>query len=159
MDNKTYIYILSDTLSKKINLLDELIELTLLQAEYILETPFDIDKFDQVLPDKSELIEQLNLLDDGFEKIYNHVNAEISTNKIQYKDEIIKLQDLIKQVTEKSTKIQTLEIQNKSKLEIYFSNKKKEIRNYKMSSQSASSYYKNMANQYEGNSYFLDKKK
>lgn len=148
-----------NTLTKKNDLLDRLIHYTILQEEYIVTEPFDMDIFEQTLSDKELVIEQLNQLDDGFQKVYDHVKDEFSTNKTQYKEEILQLQELIKQGTEKSIRLQTLEMKNKNKLESYFSNKKKEIKKFKMSSQTASSYYKNMANQHHGQSYFLDKKK
>lgn len=159
MDNNTYINILSDTLVKKNTVMDKLIEVTLKQEEYINSTSLDMDKFNETLADKERLIEQLNQLDMGFEKIYDHVSEEIRNNTLQHKDQIIFLQNLIKQVTEKSARLQAIEIRNKGKLEIYFSGRKKEIKNFKRSSQTATSYYKNMTSQYQGESYFLDKKK
>lgn len=159
MDNNTYVYILIDTLLKKNSLLDNLIQTTLFQKECITEETPDMDQFEQTLSEKEMLIDQLNQLDDGFEAIYDHVKDEISNNKLKHKDDILKLQELIRQVTEKSTKLQTLELQNKGIIEFYFSNKKKEIKNFKRSSQTASNYYKNMSNQNQGESYFLDKKK
>ncbi|MDF2609527.1 MAG: hypothetical protein K0R92_1001 [Lachnospiraceae bacterium] len=159
MDKNTYINILSDTLVKKISIIDSLIDITLKQEEYLDQTPPDIDGFEQSLPEKGKLIDLLNQLDEGFERIYDYVSEEISKNKLQHKEQIVYLQTLIKQVTEKSAKLQTSEIRNKGKIEIYFSGIKTEIRTFKKSSQSASSYYRNMANQYQGESVFLDKKK
>jgi len=158
VDNNTYVHILTDTLTKKNILLDRLIQITLLQEEYITATPPDMDRFEQTILDKELLIEQLSQLDDGFEKIYDHVKEEISTKKIEYKDVILRLQELIKQVTEKGAKIQTMEMRNKSKVEVCFSSRKKEIKNFKMNSQTVTSYYKNMSDQHQGQSYFLDKK-
>jgi hypothetical protein len=159
VDNTTYVHILTDTLTKKKSLLDKLIQITIMQEEYITLTPPDIDNFETSLNDKDILIEKINELDEGFENIYEHVKEEIITNKIKHRDYILELQNLIKQVTEKSAKLQALEIKNKKNLEIFFANKKKEIKDYKKSSQTASSYYKNMMNQQSGESYFLDKKK
>lgn len=159
MDNNTYVHILINTLTKKNNLLDGLVKITLLQEEYIAATHLDMDQFNQTLTEKESLIEQLSQLDDGFEKVYAHVKDELSTNKLKYQNEILQLKELIKDVTEKSVKLQTAEIRNRVKLDAYFSNRKKEIKSFKMSSQTASSYYKNMANQHQGQAYFLDKKK
>ncbi len=159
MDNNTYVHILTDTLSKKSFLLDELIQITEMQERYITLTPPDMDNFETSLEDKEMLIEKINELDDGFEKIYEHVKNEIISNRINHKEAIIELQNLIKQVTEKSAKLQTLEIRNKKSLEIFFANKKKEIKDLKKSSETATSYYKNMMNQQLDESYFLDKKK
>ncbi|WP_313131385.1 flagellar export chaperone FlgN [Anaerocolumna sp.] len=159
MDNNTYVHILTDTLSKKSFLLDELIQITEMQERYITLTPPDMDNFETSLEDKEILINKINELDDGFEKIYEHVKNEIISNRVNHKEAIIELQNLIKQVTEKSTKLQTLEIRNKKSLEIFFANKKKEIKDFKRSSETATSYYKNMMNQQLDESYFLDKKK
>lgn len=159
MDDYTYIHILESTLSKKNDLLDELITITVLQEEYVNTAPFDMDQFEQTLPKKEFLIEQLNQLDEGFEKVYDHVKGQLNNNKNQFEQEILHLQDLIRQVTEKSVKIQALELENKSKLESYFVIKKKEIKDFKKNRQMANSYYKNAANQHHGESFFLDKKK
>ncbi|MDU6263945.1 MAG: flagellar export chaperone FlgN [Anaerocolumna aminovalerica] len=159
MDNKTYVHILTDTLFKKNFLLDKLIQITEMQEKYITLTPPDIDNFESSLTDKEIIIEKINELDEGFEKIYEHVKEEIVSNKLNHKVAISELQNLIKQVTEKSAKLQTLELKNKKSLEIFFANKKKEIRDFKKSSETASSYYKNMMNQQLDESYFLDKKK
>ena len=158
MDNTTYVHILIDTLTKKNSLLDKLIQITTMQEEYITLTPPDMDNFETSLNEKETLIEKINELDEGFEKIYEHVKEEITSNKINHKEDILELQSLIKQVTEKSAKLQALEIRNKKSLEIFFSNKKKEIKDFKQSSKTASNYYKNMMNQQSGESYFLDKK-
>ena len=158
MDNAIYVHILIDTLTKKNSLLDKLIQITTMQEEYITLTPPDIDNFETSLNEKETLIEKINEIDEGFEKIYEHVKEEITSNKINHKEDILELQSLIKQVTEKSAKLQALEIRNKKSLEIFFSNKKKEIKDFKQSSKTASNYYKNMMNQQSGESYFLDKK-
>lgn len=160
MDNKdTYIHILISTLNKKNNLLDKLYQITLLQEEYLSISVPNLDGFEETIEDKEVLIGQLDQLDDGFEKVYDYVKSELSINKNMYKDQVIELQALVKQVTEKSARLQVLEMKNKNKLELYLVTKKKEIKNFKISSRTATNYYKNMANEYQGDSYFLDKKK
>jgi hypothetical protein len=159
VDNNTYINILTDTLVKKNALLDELILITVDQQTYLDEEPPNMEKFEDTLSEKDKLITRLFQLDEGFESIYEHVRDEISNNKTHHKDQILRLQQLIKQVTEKSAKLQTYEIKNKGKIEIYFSDKKNEIKRFKKNSQVATNYYKNVADQRYGESYFLDKKK
>ena len=105
MDNAIYVHILIDTLTKKNSLLDKLIQITTMQEEYITLTPPDIDNFETSLNEKETLIEKINELDEGFEKIYEHVKEEITSNKINHKEDILELQSLIKQVTEKSAKL------------------------------------------------------
>ncbi|MDF2524743.1 MAG: hypothetical protein K0R31_2384 [Clostridiales bacterium] len=158
MDN-TYIHILTDTLVKKNAILDQLIQITLLQENYITLTPPDLEKFELTIPEKDVLIDRLNQLDIGFERIYERVRDELSNNRLYHKDEILGLQELIRQITEKSTRMQAAEMRNKNKIEIVFANRKKDIKNFKMSSKTVSNYYRNMSGQYPGESYFLDKKK
>jgi hypothetical protein len=159
VDNNTYIHILTDTLIKKNALLDKLLNLTALQDRYINEENPNMEEFDQTLVEKEEYIMQINQLDDGFEKIFTHVQDELSIKRIEHKEQIESLQELIRQITDKSTKLQGAELRNKIKLEAYFLVKKKEIKNFKISSRTASNYYKNMRYQQTGESYFLDKKK
>lgn len=159
MGNRSYISILRDTLERKVAILNQLLDITRLQEKYISENLNDETEFEQAYTTKETLIEKLNKLDEGFELIYEHVKEELSVNQIQYKEEILRLQELIRQVTEKSTKIQAIELRNKSKMEAYFSKRKKEIKGYKVNNKTATSYYKNMADQHQGESYFYDKKK
>ncbi len=159
MDNNTYIHILTDTLNKKNILLEKLLEITSLQESYISNHIPDMDLFEQTLSEKEDYINQINQLDVGFEKIYDHVKEELSGKRIEYREYIENLQELIKQITDKSAKMQASELRNKSKMEAYLVNKKKEIKNFKINSKTASNYYKNMNNQQALGSYFLDKKK
>ncbi len=159
MEDKIYINILIDTLDKKNKLLDSLLEHTQLQEKYIAQSPLNFEKFESSIDEKSVFIEKLNQIDTGFEQIYNRINDELKHKKYEYKDEIMQLQSLVKEITEKSTKLQTLELRNKVKIELYLYNSKKQIREYNVNSKTASNYYKSMSNQVEGQAYFFDKKK
>lgn len=159
MDSTTYINILKDTLVKKNHLLDELIEVTEFQEECVESSEMNLEQFDDTLSEKETYIKQLNQLDDGFEIVYLRVKEELTTNKEAFKEDILSIQELIKTITSKSAKLQIKEKQLKFKLESYLVVQKKEIREYKISTQTVSSYYKNMSNAYQGESYFLDKKK
>ncbi len=159
MENQIYINILKDVLSKKISVLDNLLQITMQQEACIALTPFDMNQFEELMAKKDLLIKQLNQLDSGFESTYEHIKEDLNRDKTVYKDKILQLQQLIGQITEKSIQLQASEKKNKNKLELYLANRKKEIKSFKISSKTASSYYKNMRNQYQEQSYFLDKKK
>lgn len=159
MDNSTYIHILMDTLNKKNILLEKLLDITSLQENYINDHIPDMDLFEQTLSEKENYINQINQLDVGFEKIYGYVKEELSAKRIEYREYIENLQELIRQITDKSAKMQASELRNKLKMEAYLLSKKKEIKNFKINSKTASNYYKNMNNQQVLGSYFLDKKK
>jgi hypothetical protein len=159
VENRTYINILSDTLKKKISLLDQLIDISSEQEMIITSAEPDMDRLDNTFSEKEVIITQLNQLDDGFEKVYQHVKDALKEDKDQLKDQILKLQELIRLVTEKSTQLQVIEHRNKSRFQLFFAGKKKEIKNFKVSSRTADSYYKSALNGQSGESYFLDKKK
>lgn len=159
MENRTYINILTDTLKKKNDLLDQLIMISSEQDNIISSEQPDMERLEQTFSEKEVFISQLNQLDDGFEKVYQHVKDALQTDKDQLKEQILKLQELIRSVTEKSTQLQVIEHRNKSRFQLFFAGKKKEIRNFKVSSRTADSYYKSVLNSQPGESYFLDKKK
>jgi flagellar biosynthesis/type III secretory pathway chaperone len=159
VENRTYINILTDTLKRKTSLLEQLIALSSEQERIISSEIPDMDRLDSTFSEKEVLITQLNQLDDGFEKVYQHVKEALQTDKEQLKEQILKLQELIRSVTEKSTQLQVIEHRNKSRFQLFFAGKKKEIRNFKVSSKTADSYYKSVLNSQPGESYFLDKKK
>lgn len=159
MDTNTYIKILTDTLIKKNEILDELIIINIRQETMLSSLDINIESLDGIIDKKQELITQLNQLDDGFEIVYGRIQEEIKHQAFIYREEIVIMQGLIKEIIEKSTTLQAKEKTIKSKIEYFLTRQKQEIKNYKVSSQTVSNYYKNMMNEYHGESYFLDKKK
>lgn len=159
MEDRTYINILTDTLRRKTELLDQLTQITEEQEAIMSSETPDIERFENTFSEKEAYILKLNQLDDGFEKVYHHVRDALATNKDLHKDEILGLQELIRTVTEQGARLQAMELRNKNKFQMFFSARKKEIKNFKVSSRTANNYYKNVMNQQPGESLFLDKKK
>ena len=147
------------SLNKKREVLDKIIEYTLEQELVLSETEVDLDRFGDLIDEKQKWIDQLNLLDTGFEKLFERVKEEIQLHRENYQVEIEEMQKLIKIITDQGVVLKTSELRNKVSFEQYSANKKKEIRAFKMSNTSASKYYQNMSDQHQGQSYFLDKKK
>lgn len=158
MEDRTYINILTDTLRKKAELLDQLTQITADQEAIISSETPDMEGLENTFSKKEAYILKLNQLDDGFEKVYHHVREAFEVNKEQYKEQIINLQELIRLVTEKGARLQAMELRNKSRFQVFFSGKKKDIKNFKVSSRMANNYYKNVMNQQPGESFFVDKK-
>lgn len=158
-ENRTYIVVLTDTLKKKLVVLNDLLDLTNFQNRLLNEKKADTDEFAGTLISKEEMIDRLEQADDGFEMIYGRVRDELTNHASAYKEEIVVLQQLITQITEKSVSLQTAERRNHGLMEIYFSEKKREIRESKMSQKTVSRYYQHMADSYKEQSYFMDKKK
>ncbi|MDD3172607.1 MAG: hypothetical protein PHF63_02865 [Herbinix sp.] len=156
--HKTYLVLLKETLIKKINILRSLLEYTLEQERLANLGNIEGEEFDAAFTEKDKLLKTLAQLDDGFEQIYLRVKEVVTTNASQYQEEIKELQELILKITDINVNLQATEERNKIKIENTLIKKRKEIKNFKISNQTASSYYKNMANQHQGESYFLDKK-
>lgn len=156
---QTYIAVLIIALQKKSVLLDKLLEITNKQKNLIGAREAESEVFEQLLKDKEHFIDCLNNADDGFELIYEKVKQEISVNRNQHKEEILQLQSLITLITEKSVVLQAEEQRNYGAMQNFFAQKKKEIREFHLNDRSTASYYRNMADQHQGQSYFMDKKK
>ena len=155
----TYLALLIASLEKKSKVLDQLLILTETQEKYIDKGDIDTDEFDQLFHKKEKQIQELLKLDKGFEQIFEYVKDEITQNKEKYINETKKLQELITQVTDKNITLQALEQRNRMKLDTLMRTKRSNIKNFKLSSKTAASYYKNMANQHQGQAYFFDIKK
>lgn len=156
---ETYLAVLIASLEKKIELLDQLIALSKEQELLIINDSINEERFNQILDEKDIKINRILELDEGFDKIYQNLKEELAVNMNNYKDEIQKLKDRITTVTNKGVQLQVIEKQSKSKMEFYFHAERKKIKEFRLSNQTASSYYKNMTDHYEQQSYFYDKKK
>lgn len=162
IDNQTaqlaYIQMLIDIQKKKIIILNELLKMTEQQEALIAFDNFNEDEFLNIITAKDEKINQLTSIDDGFVQLYDRVKQEISEHKQLYANQINVLKEMIAEITDLSVKIQALEKRNRTKMEAYFSKKRKEIGSSRASGKTVTNYYKSMANQHEVQSFFYDKK-
>ena len=155
----TYIRMMLDILSKKESCLKELLELTTAQESILKGEEFDEDGFEGLIKQKGDLLRKLEEYDEGFQAIYNRVAAELQNNKEEHKEQILEMQRLITGITDLSVKLTALEEKNKTALEVLFREKRQNIRQFKVSKQTADKYYKNMIGMQTGASYFMDQKK
>lgn len=158
-DVTVYVNVLKDSLAQKKQVLEKLEELTAKQEQIVGEEEFSMDAFEACMGDKETYIERLLQLERGFEHIYERVSEEIHAEPDKYKADILQMQEMIRAITELSTRIQVLEKQNKVKMDNYFKEQRKEIKGARQNTKVADSYYQNMASQ-PGMSAprFLDKK-
>lgn len=164
MENiRIYITILYDSLEKKLDVLREILSLTkeqnLILSEKDIES-FDVDGFDSVVEKKEKLIAQIQELDRGFDSVYGKIGNVLKVNKEEYKQEILRIQNLIRSITDTGVELESLEQQNKTKFNTFIRKKRHAINDFKQSNRVATSYYQNMSNQHrEWQSHFLDQKK
>ena len=154
-----YTHILIESLKKKKDALKEILKFTKEQETILSKDTFDEELFEKYIDKKQQYIEVINKLDEGFDLTFEHVKNELGEHKEMFKNEILTLQGLIREVTELSTQIQVLENRNKISFENEMQVKKENIKKARLSSQSVSKYYQNTANAYTGESIFMDKKK
>ena len=155
----TYITILIQSLEKKIRVLDKIIESNKDQKEILSQEEMDTDRFEANLDEKGRLIDELNLLDDGFQEIYNRVKDELGDNRELYKEEIKRMQKLISDITEKSVTIRAEEERNRAAAAKQFDNMRDNIQVAKRSRQAANVYYSNMSRVNTVDAQFMDKRK
>ena len=155
----TYITILIQSLEKKVLVLDKIIESNKEQREILSQEEMDTDRFEANLDEKGRLIDELNLLDDGFQEIYNRVKDELGDNRELYKEEIKRMQKLISDITEKSVTIRAEEERNRAAAAKQFDNMRDNIQVAKRSRQAANVYYSNMSRVNTVDAQFMDKRK
>ena len=157
--NNSYIEILKQSLTKKIELLDTIMALNVLQKDLLENPDLDPDELEENLNRKAELVEQLSKLDDGFSQIYDRVRADLAENRGAYLEDIAQMKRDITAIMEKSTAIQSQEKRNQVLMQQKFTSVKKQIKEVKKSRQAVNSYYRNMMKMGAPEAAFLDDKK
>ena len=155
----SYISIMMESLEKKRGILDRIIELNR-QQKLLLQDPNLLpEDFEKNMDNKSGFVEQLNLLDDGFEELFERVRDNLSENKQQYAYEIKKMQALIKEITEKTNTIQTQEARNKEEADRKFADVRDQVKGVRNSQKVVHQYYQNMMRQKNYSAQVIDNKK
>ena len=143
---KRCLTILSDSLDKKIEVLKRIQAYNDAQEKAFTESELDMDSFDTALDEKEKLIQEILLLDQGFETLYERVKAELDENKDAYRDQIKELQEKITVITELSNAVQAKEARNKKLVENYFANQRMGIKQSRQRARAAYGYQQSMLN-------------
>ena len=141
---ENYLLIMIQSLKKKIQVLNCIIDANDRQKNGLEDPNLDPDDFDKIVEEKSKYIEQLDLLDSGFDKLFARVREELDTKRAAYVGEIKEMQTLIQRITEKSNRIQVQEARNKDLMTQKFSKIHKQVRDVRVSQQAVNQYYQNM---------------
>lgn len=154
-----YLDTLGASLKKKEKLLISLIALTKKQEEILKQETFDTEKFDAIIEEKSSFIDEINLLDEGFDSIFSLIKEKIIPQAGAFKEYIIPMQEMIRRLTDKGVELETLERRNQLKLEYAIAKDKTKIKQFNISNGAAARYYSSMMNGPESSNVFVDKKK
>lgn len=154
-----YLGILEESLDRKAEVLDEIMEYNRAQEQLLRQENVSMDELDANMEQKDALIQKLAGLDEGFESLYERIREQLQEHKDAYRDQIKRLQELIVQVTEKSVSVQAQEARNKKLVEDYFMAEKSQLRQGKKASKVAYGYYKSISNRNIVPPQFMDQKK
>ena len=108
---------------------------------------------------KARLIEQMEQLDSGFEKLFARVIEELAVHKEDHAAEIRNMQECIKEITNKSVEIQTQEARNKDLMTQKFASVRQKAKNVRANSKAVNQYYRNMMQLNYVDPQFMDNKK
>lgn len=159
MTEKSYIQMLVESLEKKCDILRQIQLLCYQQEEILQDDKAEAEAFEQNVEKKAVLIEHLEKLDQGFEQIFARVEQELQSKKEQYKDEILRMQNRIREITERSANIQISEKNNKELAQKKFASVRSQAKELRQSGKVVSSYYQGMMKAGTTEPQFMDSKK
>ncbi|MDE6213794.1 MAG: flagellar protein FliT [Lachnospiraceae bacterium] len=151
--------ILVESLEKKSRILDEIIEENAAQERLFKQEELDMEALDASSDRMGELAEKLELLDEGFESVYDRIRQELIDNKSAYRVEIKRMQELIAVITEKVVTINAARMRNKLQAENHFKKSRQKIGRASSKMKVSQNYYNNMNQLNFVNPQFYDNKK
>lgn len=158
--NSVYIFMMVDSLKRKVSILREIQSKTKEQEQLLKSQELDEDRFFTLIENKGRLIEEIEEMDFGFDALFKRVEDEIRADKKEYADEILKMKECIKELTDLNVSIQALEHQNEQHFKVYLANSRQEIKDFNVNQRTASTYMQNMTNVHRPqNSYFFNETK
>ena len=104
--------ILSESLDKKLEVLQKIQDYNKRQEEIFSAENVDMSLFDDAVEEKQRLIDEVVRLDEGFEIMYEKLARELEGNRERYAAQIRELQQKVSRVTELSVTVQAQEARN-----------------------------------------------
>lgn len=157
--NQSGVQILLQSLEKKAQLLDRMIQQNSVQEGILKEEELDMDAFDEAINEQGVYLEELDRLDQGFEAVYDRVREDLMQDKSRYRTEITRMKELIQQITDKIVTLNAGNMRNKVLAENQFSKKRVSIGSGASKNKVARNYYNNMNNLNYVSPQFYDNKK
>lgn len=154
-----YINIMVESLEKKRDVLSQIIELNRQQKFQLQDPNLSPEEFEKNLSYKGQLIDKLNLLDDGFEELFERIRDTLDGNRELYAEEIHKMQSLIKDITAQTNTIQTQEMRNRDEATRKFANVRQQVKGVRNSQKVVRQYYDNMMGRQNASAQVIDNKK
>ncbi|MDY5703905.1 MAG: flagellar protein FliT [Lachnospiraceae bacterium] len=159
MSGSGYVKMLRESLEKKVAILSNIESANEDQARILSGQMSTPDEFQENLDIKGRLISEIDRIDSGFQEMFERVREVLSMDKESYKDDILEMQNLIREITDRSTHIQLQEQENKMLAEKKFAEVRAAARDIKKNEKVVTSYYQNMMQLNNVDPQFLDSKK
>lgn len=156
---ENYLQILTESLEKKLDVLDRISEVNKRQFEVSTKRPFDMEAYDAVMDEKAALIEELNHLDEGFTSTYELVREEVQKEPEKYRQKVLRMQELVREAVDKGVSVEAQEKRNKASMDVALNTKRKEIRERKVSASAATKYYSAVSRLNNVDPQLMDRKK
>ena len=154
-----YIRILKESLEKKVDVLERIIEKNAEQKDILSDQNSSPDELQNNLDEKGALIDEIDELDKGFEVVFEKVSKELQENRSAYRDEILEMQRLIRKITDLASEVEIEERENKLLAEQKFSYVRTQVQKVRKSQKAVSNYYHNMMKTNYEDPQFMDWKK
>lgn len=151
--------VLVESLEKKSRILDEIMKENEAQELMFKQEELDMEALDASSDRMGALAEKLELLDEGFEAVYDRIRHELIENKAAYQNEIRRMQVLIGEITEKVVGINAARMRNKLQAENHFKKSRQQIGRVSSKMKASQNYYNNMNRLNYVDSQFYDTKK
>lgn len=151
--------VLVESLEKKSRILDEIIKENETQETLFKQEALDMEALDVSADRMGELAQKLELLDEGFEAVYDRIREELMENKLAYRGEIRRMQELIAEITEKVVRINAARMRNKMQAEKQFKKSRQQIGKAASKMKASQNYYNNMNRLNYVDPQFYDNKK
>lgn len=151
--------LMSEALEKKKEILSAILEKSEKQRSLTLAEKFDAQEFDRLVDEKSDLLKQMEEMDQGFDALYQRIRSELQTDMKEYRDEIARLQTLIRETMDIGAQICACENRTKDSMQNALANSRKELVKRRVSSRSVMDYYKSSSQLAYTEPYFMDQKK
>lgn len=159
MQEKEYLELLIQSLKKKLLLLNKISVLNQDQRDILQDDNADPDAFDINVRDKEDIINQIVVLDAGFDEVYAHLKALMERDHSAYEVQLDQMRELIRQIMAKDASVRAEEQRNYTLAQQKFANVKKQVREVKASQKMVNSYYQNMMKQSRYAPQYMDNKK
>ena len=156
--SEDYIRILRESLEKKVDLLKKISVRNEQQRQLFSNESTMPDELDANIEAKGQLVDQIVALDDGFERLYAHVEQELNEHREDYKNEIRRMQELIREVTELAAKVESQEQRNRDLASKFYAGKKNAAKRIRKGAAAVNRYYQGMMRANVINPQYMDTK-